>query len=66
MTLTKEEIKAIRDDLKDIAKNLEQDYKDFEDALKSKKIDFYYSEFYRHGEELITFLTDKKIDELFG
>lgn len=65
MSLNITEMKQKRDVIKAKLEDLENNFQDFEDALHSKKEGYLFTEFYRHGRELIDYLTDKKIEELF-
>ena len=71
LSLTEPELKTELGKIQSILINLQSNFKDFEDVLKEldseKNEDVYYlfDEFQRHGQELIDFLTDKKIEELY-
>lgn len=67
--LTETDFKIERDNIQVILSNLQTNFKDLEEVLTSlsDKEDYYYffDEFQRHGQELIDFLTDEKIEELY-
>ena len=64
-------IKLTETELKTEVENIQTNFKDLEEALKDlesekePKIHYMFDEFQRHGQELIDFLTDKKIEELY-
>jgi len=69
--LTETGFKAERDKIQVILSNLQTNFKDLEEVLASftdrEKEDYSYlfKEFHRHGQELIDFLTNEKIEELY-
>ena len=69
--LTETELKTEVDKIKTVLINIQTNFKDLEEALKDlesekePKIHYMFDEFQRHGQELIDFLTDKKIEELY-
>lgn len=65
MSLNITEMKQVRDVIKTKLEDLENNFRDFEDALRSKKAAYLFTEFYRHGRELIDYLTNEKIEELY-
>ncbi len=64
MSLDKETIKDTRNIIDNIVNDLKNNFNELENLLFSKNKHRYFSEFYKHGEEFINFLTDKQIDEL--
>ena len=67
MSLQKNQIKQIRDNIKSVVEDLELNYKTLEASLTEKDLDasYYFHEFHRHGREFIELLTDERIEEKF-
>jgi len=69
--LTENEFKEERNKIQVILTNLQTNFKSLEEVLLSlsdrdkKNYPYLFEEFHKHGQELIDFLTNEKIEELY-